>query len=503
MSERVFQPESKTTDYFLGEWQLCVRSNALIRGHNRIDLENRLVLLLVFFIENKGAVLDKERILKTIWPGKVVNEDSLAVAISHLRKALGDNSRAPRYIKTIPGVGYQLIADAGVITTEEKESHNSLNASENALPPSFSSPGSIGRWALVCIGLVLAIAIYGWNQHKNFPLAVATELSSPALAVDSLDASRAQWNDVRKKLAGSSADLKAAIKTSRDLLQQAPDFASAYAVIAEAKIKLLQEDLFLNDNCAEPLGLLQKSLELDAQQSRALVLRGNLLFWCKRDYAAAERDYHQAIALNPQDDIAPMQYAQLLLAQGKFTESLEQVEVSRRLNPLNYSAPTVVWIYQMQSRDDLALQELNRIDASDPGDRYFHISAQRVFARLGREQDSMRHWVWLMRDAQYTYAEIEAAQATFNADGLPAVSKWLLDRKDQTDLGQYTPPLSWARYAIAAGELEVALDFLEQAFERRQSPLLWAAVDPAYEPLRNHPRFQNLLGEIRKPAAAD
>ena len=113
MSERVYQPESKTSDYFLGDWFLCVRTNVLSRGETRVELENRLVLLLVFFIENRGQVLGKERILKTIWQGKVVNDDSLAVAISHLRKALGDNSRSPAYIKTIPGVGYQFIAPAG------------------------------------------------------------------------------------------------------------------------------------------------------------------------------------------------------------------------------------------------------------------------------------------------------------------------------------------------------------------------------------------------------
>jgi DNA-binding winged helix-turn-helix (wHTH) protein len=496
MSERVFQPESKVTDYFLGDWRLCVRSNSLRRGDTRVELENRLVLLLIFFIENKGDILDKERILKSIWPGKVVNEDSLAVAISHLRKALGDNSRAPNFIKTVPGVGYQFIADAGPLTPESPADYQPL--------PSAAHHFSSKWWLLVvCAGAIVALvigpAIYGSSAGNTLaPSAAYTPLPTYNSSVSLTLTQQTYWDEAQQKLTGSATEIKGAIRLLRDLLQQQPNFAPAYAAIAEAKIKLLQEKLMVSSNCAEALGLLNKSLRLDSQQPHALVMRGNLLFWCTRDSIAAERDYQLAATLNPTDDIAPMQYAQLLLAQGKFAESLQQVELSRQLNPLNYSVPTVVWIYQMQSRDDLALQELERINNSEPGDRFFHISAQRVYASLGRDQDAMTHWIWLMRHADYSEADLQAAQAAFTSGGLRAVNKWLLERKDQVDLGQYTPPLSWARYAIGAGELALALDHLEDAFAQRQSPMLWADVDPAYNPLRGYPRFKNIVETLRE-----
>ena len=157
------------------------------------------------------------------------------------------------------------------------------------------------------------------------------------------------------------------------------------------------------------------------------------------------------------------------------------------------------WIYKIQTRDEHAINELERINSAEPGDRYFHISAQRVYARLGRDKDSMEHWLWLMREANYTGADTAAAESAFAAGGLEAVNRWLLARKDNVDLGQYVPPLSWARYAIAAGELELALDYLEQAFAGRQSPLLWGNVDPAYDPVRGHPRFQAIMQQLQQP----
>jgi len=156
----------------------------------------------------------------------------------------------------------------------------------------------------------------------------------------------------------------------------------------------------------------------------------------------------------------------------------------------------------MQKRDDLALQELQRIATTEPDNRYTHISAQRVYARLGRAQESFKHWLWLMRAAAYSEDDVQQAQNAFARTGLAGVNRWLLERKDAMDLGQYTPPLSWARYALAAGELELAMGYLEQAFAARQSPLLWASVDPAYDPLRNNPRFQLLMTQLQQPESS-
>lgn len=499
MSERVYQPQSNEREYLLGDWRLCVNTNSLQRGDTKVELEHRLVLLLVFFIEHQGEVLGKERILKTIWQGKVVNEDSLAVAISHLRKALGDNSRAPHYIKTIPGVGYQFIAESKSASEAVVPEPPSLPRRATKQKTTAATPQAKSRWGIILASVILLLIICSLAAYLH--IIYKTPVAAPAAVPEAANGdANSRFEQLRPQFMDwNPVVLKSAIQSLRELLQQYPEFAPAYAAIADAKIKLLQEQLAMPENCVEVLGLLNKSIELEPQQADALVTRGNVRFWCVRDYAAAAQDYRQAMQLNPANDLAPMQYAQLLLAEGKFAESLQLVEKSRHLNPLNYSVPTVVWIYQMQQRDDLALKELERIDSAEPGDRYFHISAQRVYARLGRYEESLQHWLWLMRDSDYSEADIQAAQAAFAENGLEGVSHWLLVRKDQVDLGQYNPPLSWARYALAAGELDVALDYLEQAFAARQSPLLWGNVDPAYDPVRNHPRFQAIMQQLQKP----
>lgn len=500
MSERVYQPQSGASAFFLGEWRLCVHTNSLQRGDTKVELENRLVMLLLFFIDHQGEVLDKERIIKTIWQGKVVNDDSLAVAISHLRKALGDNSRAPAYIKTIPGVGYQLIASAKPYSADTAEALHTMSATPLVVRKSRRLEWYAGLFmCFVLLAIVLFFSNLAQRPINTSAIDPITTQSAQPLDETALTG----FTQAQTQIAGWEPEqYKLAIQTLRDILLQHPDHAPAYTSMAEAKIKLLQDQLAVNDNCAEVLGLLDKAIALDQKQASAWLWRGNTLFWCQRDHAAAEHNYQQAIQLNANDDQAPMQYAQLLLAQGRFAESLQQVDRARQLNPLNYSVPTVVWIYQMQRRDDLALQELQRIATTEPDNRYTHISAQRVYERLDRKQESFDHWLWLMRAADYSEDELQQVRNAFERTGLIGVNRWLLKRKDAVDLGQYTPPLSWARYALAAGELDVAMEYIEQAFIARQSPLLWASVDPAYDPLRANPRFQALITQLQQPESS-
>lgn len=496
MSERVYQPQSNASEFLIGEWRLCVRTNSLLCGDTKVELENRLVMLLLFFIDNQGEILDKERIIKAIWQGKVVNEDSLAVAISNLRKALGDSSRAPTFIKTIPGVGYQFIGKAEAFPAEKvdaivvSESLQSLS-----LSPKNTSLLSNHALFVMCFSM-LVIVLFAVVLLPKMGGVSAIDSSKSAAQLDA--STQKAFAQAKIEIASWEPELhKQAIQTLRNILTVHPDYAPAYISMADAKIKLLQDQLSAGDNCAEVLGLLNKAINLDQQQASAWLLRGNTLFWCKRDYLVAEKNYQQAIQLNATDDQAPMQYAQLLLAQGRFAESLQQVERARQLNPLHYSIPTVVWIYQMQRRDDLALQELQRIATTEPDNRYTHISAQRVYESLGRAQESFEHWLWLMRAAGYSEDALQQVEQVFAQTGLAGVNRWLLERGDFADLGQYTPPLSWARYALAAGELGRALDYIEQAFAARQSPLLWANVDPAYDALRNQPRFQAIITQLQ------
>lgn len=81
----------------------------LVAGVPR-ELEPKSFRLLKFLIEQRDRVVRKEEILAAVWSGTSVSDNALSRAIAQIRKAIGDDSKQPNYLQTVPKVGYRLIA---------------------------------------------------------------------------------------------------------------------------------------------------------------------------------------------------------------------------------------------------------------------------------------------------------------------------------------------------------------------------------------------------------
>lgn len=469
--------------YLLGPWTLNADTNQLSQGNLCVDLEYRLCSLLVYFLQRPQQILGKDEILKAIWPRKVVNEDSLAVAISQLRKILDDNPRAPTYIKTIPGVGYQYIWQVREQAVAEVQMP--------VAPPSYKKSQPL-LLKPVAIALVAALGIgcYFLGVHSH----------SAPVAEDAVD-NRTPYERAASLLASHSQDdMRQAVPLFRRAIALDPANDLAYLGLAETKIDLLGESLVSDTDAYKELrALLSRALELNPQLARAHMWLGVLFMRHDRNFRAAEDHFKASLALNPNDDHCHFLYEQMLLVEKRFGEAREQIALARATNPLTYPYTYLVWVYLLEHNYDLAAHELDRIAATEMEDSFFHTAAQNVYYQMGDEQKAYEHMQWFFNRRGYSPVKKSELEHEFLQGGLRAVYAWLLAHKEAADVGQYTPPLSWARYAVALGKKEEALDFLEQAYEKRQFRLLCAVTDPRYDPLRNEPRFLQLLQKITSP----
>ena len=98
-------------EYRFHEFALQVGQRRLLgAGGVVVELTPRLFDALLFLVEHAGELLDKDRLLAKLWPGLVVEENSLSQAISGLRKALGDDAQNSRFIQTVPRRGFRFVA---------------------------------------------------------------------------------------------------------------------------------------------------------------------------------------------------------------------------------------------------------------------------------------------------------------------------------------------------------------------------------------------------------
>ncbi len=103
------------TSYEFGSFRLVPGEHRLSRGGEPILLPPKEFELLLLLVRNSGQVMERESLIKSLWPNTVVEEANLNVHISALRKALAESQSEQRYIETIPRLGYRFIAEVAVI----------------------------------------------------------------------------------------------------------------------------------------------------------------------------------------------------------------------------------------------------------------------------------------------------------------------------------------------------------------------------------------------------
>ena len=98
-------------EYRFHEFVLQLEQRRLLGADGvAVDLSPRLYDTLLFLVEHAGELLDKDRLMAELWPGLVVEENSLSQSISALRKVLGDDAHRGRFIQTVPRRGFRFVA---------------------------------------------------------------------------------------------------------------------------------------------------------------------------------------------------------------------------------------------------------------------------------------------------------------------------------------------------------------------------------------------------------
>ncbi|MFY9556754.1 MAG: winged helix-turn-helix domain-containing protein [Blastocatellia bacterium] len=94
-------------------------SRILLKDGVLVRLTPKALETLLVLVQHALEVVDKEHLLKEVWPDSFVEEGSLSYNIYELRKALGDDSSEPRYIETIPKRGYRFVAPVKVVNARQ------------------------------------------------------------------------------------------------------------------------------------------------------------------------------------------------------------------------------------------------------------------------------------------------------------------------------------------------------------------------------------------------
>lgn len=134
-------PHNNTQYYEFGPYRLELAQRVLTRTGEMVALTRKATEILMVLVAHAGQLVEKDELLKEVWPDSFVEESNLAQTIFQLRRTLGDERAEPKYIETVARRGYRFIANvravhAGDGTANPDSEDGSSAANETpTLPP--------------------------------------------------------------------------------------------------------------------------------------------------------------------------------------------------------------------------------------------------------------------------------------------------------------------------------------------------------------------------------
>ena len=312
-------PESNSprVDYAFGDIRVEPAAHRVLRDGRELELEPKAYAVLLQFVTHPGELIQHDDLLERVWGHKYVTPASLSRVISQLRQKLGDETAEPRYIQTVHGLGYRLIAS---VTANNPA--DAIAWGEALRPPRHPDRDRDRR----SIAVLPFVNMSGELENEYFSDGIAEEILSlltklPQLKVSSRTSSfffkgkevdlatLAAKLDVGTVLEGSVRRAGNRVRITAQLI----DVASDSNLWAETYDRELRDVFAIQDDIAQSIVDALK-VTLSPKERRAIqyvatadvqayddYLRGRKYFyaWNRRDSLRAIDMYERAIARDP------------------------------------------------------------------------------------------------------------------------------------------------------------------------------------------------------------
>jgi len=167
--------------YEFGPFRLDPDERLLSRENQPVPLAPKVIDTLLVLVESRGHLVDKDELMKRVWPDAFVEEGSLNKNVSVLRKALGQWDGGLEYIETIPKRGYRFAAPVNV-AGDSTESHPKIAADRAADDAEIEVQlQSRLRSHVLLIGLVVAASLAGFLGWRTWRVRSASTIRSLAV----------------------------------------------------------------------------------------------------------------------------------------------------------------------------------------------------------------------------------------------------------------------------------------------------------------------------------
>ena len=287
--------------------------------------------------------------------------------------------------------------------------------------------------------------------------------------------------------------IRRAITLFEQAIERDPDYALAYAGVANAYTELAEVGaLSAEEAYPRARAAAARALVLDPELSEAHLAAayGKLVY--DFDWDGAEQEFKRALDLSPNSADANDLYGRLCSALERYDEAIAMHQRAQDLDPLAHRVDAANSLLRA-GRHAQALEAATRAVTLDRDDARGHATLGWVHFRMGRTEEGLAELERAAALSPGTSAWLAQLGQASALAGRTDRAKEILAELEGESAKRYVSPYHLAYVYTGLGQPDRAMDCLERAFEQRAGAIYGIRGSFLFAPLRSHPRFEALL----------
>lgn len=279
-------------------------------------------------------------------------------------------------------------------------------------------------------------------------------------------------------------------------LEKDPNFALAYIGVADGYIMLSgHRQIGMREAEEKARPAILRALELDNSLAQAHNALAELKYQYEYDWDGAGDEFRTAIALNPNVAWIHQAYGWYMMSMGRFDEAKTEMEKARELDPSSLTINVGRGrLFYFSRQYDEAIRHFENIVAAEPNDFSAHNSLLAAYEQKGMYAQAVEAFIKFYRLSGEDADEMRQA---FKAGGYRGfLLKQLQKEEEAAAKTGRTQPSDLANIYVRLGDKEKAFYWFEKVFEQHDPFVLQFKVEPAFDPLRDDPRYAALLHKM-------
>jgi len=328
-------------------------------------------------------------------------------------------------------------------------------------------------------------------RELSVPITDKTQEKLAKRDTENSDANRLYLSGVFHHRKLTEQDIKKAIDLFWQAIHEDPEYARAYAAIANAHRSLT---LCCDGHPSELLKgkvAAQKAVELDDELAEGHSALAALIYSYDWNWAEAEKEFLRALELDPNSSMSHFSYAEFLARRARFQESNIEGERARELEPFS---PLFNALAAARAPDK-AVERIRFAIDLDPNFYFSHSMAAFIYSGRKMYAEAIEEARLSKKlSPDQTWSDVILSNIFVNA-GRPEESRAILDQLLLRSKSRFVPPYHIASVYNNVGDKERALDWLEKAYDIRD-PKMTFLKTMNWKNVENDPRFQDILRRV-------